>query len=102
MGLHNQITGNYISENVSQSLHDLKYMGFVDCLDSVPGIFPSDHLTFLFLGSIMSDDGKRVSRVQRLRRKERERTGKREKGKVRAGRKEEKGGREAFQQSPNQ
>lgn len=58
MGLHNQITGNYISENVSQSLHDLKYMGFVDCLDSVPGIFPSDHLTFLFLGSIMSDDVK--------------------------------------------
>ena len=37
---------------------------------------------------------RRVSRVQRLRRKERERTGKREKGKVRAGRKEEKGGRE--------
>ena len=37
---------------------------------------------------------RRVSRVQRLRRKERERTGKKEKGKVRAGRKEEKGGRE--------
>lgn len=58
MGRHNQITDNCMSENVSQSLHDLKYMGFMDCLDSAPGIFPSDHLMFLFLGSVMSDDVK--------------------------------------------
>lgn len=57
-GLCNQITGNYISENISQDYNDLKYMGLMDCLHSKPGNFPRDHLMFLFLGSIMSADVK--------------------------------------------
>lgn len=31
-------------------------MGFMDCLGSVPGYFPRAHLTFSFLGSIVSAD----------------------------------------------